>query len=68
MMNINRIVVVSKLGKQLLTSNVRNAGKEVRYLYQRRSIKTHSRNLAYAKDLFLGQVNKVTEKMSGFII
>lgn len=25
---------------------------------QRRSFKTHSRNLAYAKDLFLGQVNK----------
>ncbi|XP_040014921.1 complex I assembly factor ACAD9, mitochondrial [Xiphias gladius] len=56
-MNVNRLVVLSRavgVGKRLLAANVRHAGKEV----QRRSIKTHARNLAYAKDLFLGQVNK----------
>uniref|UniRef100_UPI0037E7A584 complex I assembly factor ACAD9, mitochondrial n=1 Tax=Semicossyphus pulcher TaxID=241346 RepID=UPI0037E7A584 len=61
MMNVNRIVVLSKsvkIAKQLLASNVSHAGKEVLHIQQRRSFKTHSRNLAYAKDLFLGQVNK----------
>ncbi|XP_022601246.1 acyl-CoA dehydrogenase family member 9, mitochondrial [Seriola dumerili] len=61
MMNVNRLIVFSKTvqaGKQLLSCNVRHAGKEVLNLQQRRSFKTHSRNLVYAKDLFLGQVNK----------
>ncbi|KAM9361264.1 complex I assembly factor ACAD9, mitochondrial [Symphorus nematophorus] len=63
-MNVNRLVVLSKsvrLGKGLLACNVnvRHAGKQVLHLQQqRRSIRTHSRNLAYAKDLFLGQLNK----------
>uniref|UniRef100_A0A3B4U3Q8 Complex I assembly factor ACAD9, mitochondrial n=1 Tax=Seriola dumerili TaxID=41447 RepID=A0A3B4U3Q8_SERDU len=60
-MNVNRLIVFSKTvqaGKQLLSCNVRHAGKEVLNLQQRRSFKTHSRNLVYAKDLFLGQVNK----------
>ncbi|XP_071376797.1 complex I assembly factor ACAD9, mitochondrial [Centroberyx affinis] len=60
-MNINRIIVLSKpvqLGKRLLTCNVRHTGKQVFQLQHRRTIKTHARNLAYAKDLFLGQVNK----------
>uniref|UniRef100_A0A3B4XVF9 Complex I assembly factor ACAD9, mitochondrial n=1 Tax=Seriola lalandi dorsalis TaxID=1841481 RepID=A0A3B4XVF9_SERLL len=60
-MNVNRLIVFSKTvqaGKQLLSCNARHAGKEVLNLQQRRSFKTHSRNLVYAKDLFLGQVNK----------
>ncbi|XP_034388637.1 complex I assembly factor ACAD9, mitochondrial [Cyclopterus lumpus] len=61
MMNVNRFVVLSKsvqIGQRLLAHNAKYAGKEVARVQQRRSIKTHSRNLAYAKDLFLGQVNK----------
>ncbi|XP_070704741.1 complex I assembly factor ACAD9, mitochondrial [Pempheris klunzingeri] len=63
MMNVNRLVVLSKaahVGKRLLACNValRHAGKEALHLEQRRSFKTQSRNLAYAKDLFLGQLNK----------
>uniref|UniRef100_A0A8C3AIG9 Acyl-CoA dehydrogenase family, member 9 n=1 Tax=Cyclopterus lumpus TaxID=8103 RepID=A0A8C3AIG9_CYCLU len=60
-MNVNRFVVLSKsvqIGQRLLAHNAKYAGKEVARVQQRRSIKTHSRNLAYAKDLFLGQVNK----------
>lgn len=66
MMNMKRVVVLSKsvqLGKQLLVCHARNARKDVAQVYQQRSIKTHSRNLAYAKDLFLGQVNKVNERI-----
>ncbi|KAF1391151.1 hypothetical protein PFLUV_G00038940 [Perca fluviatilis] len=61
MMNVNRFVVLSKsvhIGRRLLAGNARHAGKEALHLRQRRSFKTHPRNLAYAKDLFLGQVNK----------
>ncbi|XP_075953024.1 complex I assembly factor ACAD9, mitochondrial [Anarhichas minor] len=61
MMNVNRIVVLSKsvqIGQRLLACNTRHAGEQVVRLQQRRSVRTHSRNLAYAKDLFLGQVNK----------
>lgn len=60
-MNVNRFVVLSKsvkIGQRLLARNTRHVGKEVVRVQQQRSIKTHSRNLAYAKDLFLGQVNK----------
>ncbi|KAF7649405.1 hypothetical protein LDENG_00141690 [Lucifuga dentata] len=56
-MNLNRLLVLSKcvgVGKRLFAGNAR---KEF-LLLQRRAVKTHSRNLAYAKDLFLGQVNK----------
>lgn len=61
MMNVNRLVILSKsvhIGQRLLAGNVRHAGKEAVRFQQRRSIETHSRNLAYAKELFLGQVNK----------
>lgn len=61
-MNVNRLVVLSKsahIAKRLLACDVRHAGKEVLHFQQRRSIKTHARHLSYAKDLFLGQVNKV---------
>ncbi|CAJ1051856.1 complex I assembly factor ACAD9%2C mitochondrial [Xyrichtys novacula] len=60
-MSVNRFVVLSKsvrIAKQLLSGNVGHAGKEVLHAQQRRSFRTQSRNLAYAKDLFLGQVNK----------
>ncbi|KAM4613851.1 complex I assembly factor ACAD9, mitochondrial [Polymixia lowei] len=56
-MNINRVIVLSnslKAAKRLLACNVKHTGNEGFH----RSIKTHSRHLAYAKDLFLGQVNK----------
>lgn len=65
MININRFAVLStfvKFGKQSVACSLRNAGKETTQLRQRRFLKTHSRNLAYAKDLFLGQVNKVSER------
>lgn len=61
MMNVNRLVGLSKsvqIGQRLLVSNVRHARRELLHVQQRRSFKTHSRSLAYAKDLFLGQVNK----------
>uniref|UniRef100_A0A8C8FQL6 Complex I assembly factor ACAD9, mitochondrial n=1 Tax=Oncorhynchus tshawytscha TaxID=74940 RepID=A0A8C8FQL6_ONCTS len=57
-MNINRLIALSKsvqFGK-ILTSNARHATKEVNLPH--RTIRTHARNLAYAKDLFLGKVNK----------
>ncbi|XP_031656561.1 complex I assembly factor ACAD9, mitochondrial isoform X3 [Oncorhynchus kisutch] len=57
-MNINRLIALSKsvqFGK-ILTSNARHATKEVTLPH--RTIRTHARNLAYAKDLFLGKVNK----------
>lgn len=60
-MNVNRFVVLSKaaqVGKRLLACNATHAGKEVPNRQQRRDFRTHTRNLAYAKDLFLGQVNK----------
>lgn len=62
MMNVNRIIVLSKksvqVGQRLLVCNPKPTGRDVLRLQQRRSIRTHSRNLAYAKSLFLGQVNK----------
>ncbi|KAK2862637.1 hypothetical protein Q5P01_002170 [Channa striata] len=56
-MSVNRLILWCKrcpVGQQLLACGVRHAGKDV----QRRTFKSHTRNLAYAKDLFLGQVNK----------
>ncbi|XP_056886664.1 complex I assembly factor ACAD9, mitochondrial [Takifugu flavidus] len=60
MMNICRLSVLSKFVKfgDPLVCNLRNAGKCTTPLHHRRTFKTHSRNLAYAKDLFLGQLNK----------
>lgn len=61
MMNINRLSVLSKFvkfGDPLLVRQLRNPGKHTTQLQRRRTFQTHSRNLAYAKDLFLGQVNK----------
>ncbi|XP_041726405.1 complex I assembly factor ACAD9, mitochondrial isoform X2 [Coregonus clupeaformis] len=58
-MNINRLIALSKsvkCGKTLLTSNVRDVAKEVTVTH--RAFRTHARNLAYAKDLFLGKMNK----------
>ncbi|XP_069559315.1 complex I assembly factor ACAD9, mitochondrial isoform X1 [Brachyistius frenatus] len=59
-MNVNRFIVLSNtFGKRLLARRARRAGGDALHLQPpRRSIKTHSRHLAYAKDLFLGQVNK----------
>uniref|UniRef100_A0A667ZVB6 Acyl-CoA dehydrogenase family, member 9 n=1 Tax=Myripristis murdjan TaxID=586833 RepID=A0A667ZVB6_9TELE len=59
-MNINKIIALSRsanIGKHLLLCGVRQTGRADQ-LPQRRSFKTHARSLAYAKDLFLGQVNK----------
>uniref|UniRef100_A0A7N8XB82 Complex I assembly factor ACAD9, mitochondrial n=1 Tax=Mastacembelus armatus TaxID=205130 RepID=A0A7N8XB82_9TELE len=53
-MNVNRFSVLFRsvgIGKRLLACNLRRPE-------QQRSIKIQSRKLAYAKDLFLGQVNK----------
>ncbi|XP_059185279.1 complex I assembly factor ACAD9, mitochondrial [Centropristis striata] len=61
MMNVNRLVVLSKsvhIGQRLLACNVWHAGNKVVRLQQQRSFRTHPRHLAYAKDLFLGQINK----------
>lgn len=61
MMNVNRFVVLLRTlraGKRILTGHGRFPGTEELRLQQRRFIRTHSRNLAYAKDLFLGQMNK----------
>uniref|UniRef100_A0A673WAJ2 Complex I assembly factor ACAD9, mitochondrial n=1 Tax=Salmo trutta TaxID=8032 RepID=A0A673WAJ2_SALTR len=57
-MNINRLIALSKRVKygEILTSNARHAAIEVTLPH--RTIRTHARNLAYAKDLFLGKVNK----------
>lgn len=62
-MNVSRLSLLSKLvkfGDPLLVCSLRNAGKYMTQLHHRRTFKTHSRNLAYAKDLFLGQLNKVS--------
>ncbi|XP_023133942.2 complex I assembly factor ACAD9, mitochondrial [Amphiprion ocellaris] len=61
MMNVHRFIVLSRsfgVGKRLLAGRVRHVGREATLLQLRKSFKTHSRNLAFAKDLFLGQVNK----------
>uniref|UniRef100_A0A3B4A3K6 Complex I assembly factor ACAD9, mitochondrial n=1 Tax=Periophthalmus magnuspinnatus TaxID=409849 RepID=A0A3B4A3K6_9GOBI len=60
-MNVNGILLLSKCvkqtGKRFLASH---AGKQAVLLQQqqKRSFRTQSRQLAYAKDLFMGQVNK----------
>lgn len=60
-MSVNRLAVFSKSAKtlkRLLSAPVGHAGTEALHVQQRRTITTHCRKLAYAKDLFLGQVNK----------
>ncbi|XP_037534476.1 complex I assembly factor ACAD9, mitochondrial [Nematolebias whitei] len=52
-MNVNRFLVLSRTFSYRTLVHARHVGVQ-----QRRCIRTHSRNLAYAKDLFLGQVNK----------
>ncbi|XP_062271412.1 complex I assembly factor ACAD9, mitochondrial [Scomber scombrus] len=61
MMNVNRFVSLSKslqVGKRIMVCNTTHTVREELSLQQRRCFKTQTRQLAYAKDLFLGQVNK----------
>ncbi|XP_034023263.1 complex I assembly factor ACAD9, mitochondrial-like [Thalassophryne amazonica] len=56
---MSRIVFLSKcvhIAQRLFAYPAKHSGKRV--LLQRRNFKTHSRNLVYVKDLFLGQINK----------
>ncbi|KAI9546649.1 Complex I assembly factor acad9, mitochondrial [Dissostichus eleginoides] len=55
MMSVNRLILSKSAQIRQLLCTVKHAGKHV---VLQRNIRTHSRNLAYAKDLFLGQVNK----------
>lgn len=64
MMSGLRFLLRSKcvhVGQRPLVCNIRSAEKQVLRLQHRRWFKSHSRNFAYAKDLFLGQVNKVRQ-------
>ncbi|KAK5934648.1 hypothetical protein CgunFtcFv8_015025 [Champsocephalus gunnari] len=54
-MSVNRLILSKAAQIRQLLCTVKHAGKHV---VLQRDIRTHSRNLAYAKDLFLGQVNK----------
>lgn len=54
-MSVNRFILSKSAQIRQLLCTVKHAGKHV---VLQRNIRTHSRNLAYAKDLFLGQVNK----------
>lgn len=61
-MSLNRLFVLTnslKVGRRLLPRNGQSGKEVLSHLQLQRSIKTNSRNLAYAKDLFLGKVNKV---------
>lgn len=67
-MNLSRLSVLPKFvkfGDPLLVCKLRNAGKYTTQVHLWRTFQTHSRNLAYAKDLFLGQLNKVNEWIYG---
>lgn len=61
-MNVNRLIVLSKsvrFAKNVLISNAQQTYKHnTWHLYPYRTLKTNARNLAYAKELFLGQINK----------
>ena len=61
MMSVNRLILSKSAQIRQLLCTVKHAGKHV---VLQRNIRTHSRNLAYAKDLFLGQVNKVRVYLS----
>ena len=58
-MSVHAVFKSLHVGRRLLAGNARSAGKAVLHVEQQRLIRTHCRKLAYAKDLFLGQVNKV---------
>lgn len=58
---MNSFLVLSRAflrGKNTLTCHAWHPGKKVLRVQQRRTFRTQSRCLAYAKDLFLGQINK----------
>uniref|UniRef100_A0A3Q2PCQ9 Complex I assembly factor ACAD9, mitochondrial n=1 Tax=Fundulus heteroclitus TaxID=8078 RepID=A0A3Q2PCQ9_FUNHE len=60
-MNVNGFLAVARRlprGKSALSCHAWDLGRQALRLQQRRTIRTHSRSLAYAKDLFLGQINK----------
>ncbi|XP_014833081.1 PREDICTED: acyl-CoA dehydrogenase family member 9, mitochondrial [Poecilia mexicana] len=60
-MNVNSFLALSRAfprGKNRLVCHAWHLGKQALRVQQRRTIRTHSRSLAYAKDLFLGQINK----------
>ncbi|KAM4581757.1 complex I assembly factor ACAD9, mitochondrial [Fundulus diaphanus] len=61
MMNVNGFLAVARRlprGKSTLSCHAWDLGRQALRVQQRRTIRTHSRSLAYAKDLFLGQINK----------
>uniref|UniRef100_A0A1A8BQI3 Complex I assembly factor ACAD9, mitochondrial n=1 Tax=Nothobranchius kadleci TaxID=1051664 RepID=A0A1A8BQI3_NOTKA len=57
---MRKVFVLSRVTRLLVPERVFHpaVGREAFHLQQRRCFRTHSRNLAYAKDLFLGQINK----------
>ncbi|XP_029947890.1 complex I assembly factor ACAD9, mitochondrial isoform X1 [Salarias fasciatus] len=58
-MNVHRLLALcrgARLGTRLAAWGVRPTGRDA--VEPRRSFQTHRRSLAYAKDLFLGQVNQ----------
>ncbi|XP_043977302.1 complex I assembly factor ACAD9, mitochondrial [Gambusia affinis] len=60
-MNVNSFLALSRAfprEKSRLVCHAWYLGKQALRVQQRRTIRTHSRSLAYAKDLFLGQINK----------
>lgn len=64
-MNLNRIIALSKTAKLGKTFLCGRAGKELSFGFNvsQRGVQTSSRSLVYGKDLFLGKVNKVGEKI-----
>ncbi|XP_047203985.1 complex I assembly factor ACAD9, mitochondrial [Girardinichthys multiradiatus] len=60
-MNVNSFLALSRAfprGKYTLACHAWHQGKQALRAQQRRTFRSHSRSLAYAKDLFLGQINK----------
>ncbi|XP_032404481.1 complex I assembly factor ACAD9, mitochondrial [Xiphophorus hellerii] len=60
-MNANGFLALSRAfprEKNRLVCHAWHLGKQTLRVQQRRTIRTHPRSLAYAKDLFLGQINK----------
>uniref|UniRef100_A0A1A8N6S6 Complex I assembly factor ACAD9, mitochondrial n=1 Tax=Nothobranchius rachovii TaxID=451742 RepID=A0A1A8N6S6_9TELE len=58
---MRKLFVLSRVTRLLVPGRVFHSGPVGREAFrhqQRRCFRTHSRNLAYAKDLFLGQINK----------
>lgn len=67
-MSLNRFVLLSKSVrcKKLLTPLIGQLGS-VAKIQSQRSFRIYARNLVYAKDLFLGKVNKVNLAILYFI-